>query len=420
MNQADDTLPPFPINGPNMNNFLQFASTLMGNGEGAGAGDAQSPFSFLNSPEFTQTVECMTRGLLSSLSNGSMGTPNSNNKRKRENKRLQTEEGEDDEEQEMKTKDLVLELPVTLEDMHRGKNKKITVKRKRSYEQSDGTFKIVEERHQWIVEIDRGARNDTRIVFPNEADELPGFQKGDVVVILKEQEHPVYIRCLDDLMITRNISISELFYFDTVLKLLDGSSLRIQNSANDLLSDLGYIRKVAGKGMPVPSDPDTYGDLFLQFNVVPNCEDIPVKEELRKIFPPLNEVPDDSVDTVPVELEKLEDDDYYKLDLFEEDECSESNSSDDEEESDTLHECSKEEEEDEEEEDDEEDEEDEEEEEEEEEEYQQEEEEDEEEVAEEEGNENEFQEDIEPEDIIVFKSNKKGSRIRETLDLDAC
>ena len=221
-------------------------------------------------------------------------------------------------------------------------------------------------------------------------------------------------------MITRNISISELFYFDTVLKLLDGSSLRIQNSANDLLSDLGYIRKVAGKGMPVPSDPDTYGDLFIQFNVVPNCEDIPVKEELRKIFPPLNEVPDDSVDTVPVELEKLEDDDYYKLDLFEEDECSELNCSDDEEESDTLHECSKEEEEDEEEEDDEDDEEDEEEEEEEEEEYQQEEEEDEEEVAEEEGNENEFQEDIEPEDIIVFKSNKKGSRIRETLDLDAC
>ena len=231
----------------------------------------------------------------------------------------------------MRTKDLVLELSVTLEDMYRGKNKKITVKRKRSYKQSDGTYKIVEERHQLIVDIEQGARNDTKIVFPNEADELPGFENGDVIVILKEQEHPLYIRCLDDLMINRNISISELFYFDTVLKLLDGFSVQIQNSKNNLLSDLGYIRKIVGKGMPVPSDPTKYGDLFVQFNVVPNCEVVPSKEELHHIFPPLNESPEDCVEKEAIELEKLEDDDYYKLDLFEEDECSESNenSSDD-------------------------------------------------------------------------------------------
>ena len=420
-NQAEEDT---TLNVPNINNLFQFASTLIGNNENS---DVPSPFSFLNSPEFSQTVESMTRGLLSTLTQGST----TSNRRKRN--RMVKKDAEEEEECDKKnrTKDLVLELPVSLEDMYRGKNKKITVKRKRSYEQSDGTYKIVEERHQLVVEIERGARNDTKIVFPNKADELPGFEKGDVVVILKEQEHSLYIRCFDDLMINRNISISELFYFDTVLKLLDGSFVRIQNSENDLLSDLGYIRKIIGKGMPVPSDPTKYGDLFIQFNVVPNCEVIPSKQELRNIFPPLNELPEDCNENESIELEKLEDDDYYKLDLFEEDECSESNedSSDEESESELdetqVNTSIKEGEE--EEEDDDEDENEEEEEEEDDDEDEEDDDDDDEELTEqqrdnyvEEDNDEEFKEEIQPEDIIVFKSSKKGSKIREVLDLDTC
>ena len=62
-NQADeDSI----LNVPNINNLFQLASSLMGNVD-----DNQSPFSFLNTPEFSQTVESMTQGLLSTLSQGS-------------------------------------------------------------------------------------------------------------------------------------------------------------------------------------------------------------------------------------------------------------------------------------------------------------------------------------------------------------
>ena len=301
-------LPEMPLKAPQLGDIFKMASSIMG-GNG---NDLPSPLAFINTPEFSQTVESMTRGLLESLTNGG-GFPQVN--RKKSNK---TENDEKN-----KTKDLVLELPVSLEDLYRGKNKKVTVKRKRSYEQSDGTFKIVEERHKLLIEIKKGSRNDQRIVFPNEADELPGFESGDVIIILKEQEHPVFIRCFDDLMVNRNISISELFYFDTCLTLLDGTSIRIKNTQNDLLSESGYIRKITGKGMPIPNNPTKYGDLFVQFNVVPQCDVVPSKEDLCALFPPLNVLSKEDESKEVIELDILADDDFYKLDLFEEDECDE-------------------------------------------------------------------------------------------------
>ena len=81
---------------------------------GGNGNDLPSPLAFINTPEFSQTVESMTRGLLESLTNGG-GFPQVN--RKKSNK---TENDEKN-----KTKDLVLELPVSLEDLYRGKKKKI-------------------------------------------------------------------------------------------------------------------------------------------------------------------------------------------------------------------------------------------------------------------------------------------------------
>ena len=311
-NSTDDQVPPLPempLKTPQLGDIFKMASSMMG-GNG---NDLPSPLAFINTPEFSQTVESMTRGLLESLSNGG-GYPQLNKKKSTKSKTTEND-GKN------KTKDLILELPVTLEDVYRGKNKKVTVKRKRSYEQSDGTFKIVEERHKLLIKIEKGSRNDQRIVFPHEADELPGFETGDVIIILKEQPHCTYVRCFDDLMVNCNISISELFYFDTTLPLLDGTSILIKKTQKDLLSESGYIRKIVGKGMPIPTDPTKCGDLFIQFNVVPQCDVIPCKEDLCALFPPLNDLTKEEESKKIIELDILADEDFYKLDLFEEDEC---------------------------------------------------------------------------------------------------
>jgi len=206
---------------PGVSDFMKFASSLL-----AGNNETGSIF---NSPEFTQSMESMTRALLNTLNNTSTSN-NSSNCGSANGTNLISKNTSNT----CRTKNLILQLPVTLEELYRGKQKKVTVKRKRAYEQSDKSFKIVEERKTLLVTIERGYRDDHRIVFPNEADEIPGFDTGDVVIILKEQQHNDFIRCCDDLMITRNISISELFYFDSIIKHLDGSALRIQNTVNDV------------------------------------------------------------------------------------------------------------------------------------------------------------------------------------------
>ena len=322
---TDSSTPPLPTfqNPPSFNDILK---NMMGIIDPNTSSQDNNPFNFINSPEFSQTVEQISRGLLQSLSS------NLNSDIVNDNKNNRTCSLQKKETNQKKTKNLILELAVSLEDLYRGKNKKITVKRKRTYEQSDGSFKIIEERKNLVVTIPKGARNNHRVVFPEEADEVPGFEKGDVVVVLKEKDHDQFVRCFDDIMVNITISMAELFYFDTVLKLLDGSTVRITNESDDLLSEFGSIRKLSGKGMPIPSNPTTFGDMFIQFTIVPQCDPFPDKNKLQELFPILNkQVADSDINSESLTLVKLEDDDYYKLDLFEEDKCSFFNEEDEDE-----------------------------------------------------------------------------------------
>ena len=70
--------------------------------------------SFMNSPEFSKTVEYLTKGLMENFSNDKM-TPKASHKKRTVNT-------------ENRTKDLILELPITLEEFYRGKLKKLQSK----------------------------------------------------------------------------------------------------------------------------------------------------------------------------------------------------------------------------------------------------------------------------------------------------
>ena len=201
--------------GPSFDEFIKIASSFLNNQE------SSSPLSFLNSPEFTNTVQSVTRGLFDNLSS--------------QIKYDDCDVTESDllvakqPPSKNRTRNLVLELPVTLEELYIGKRKKVIVKRKKAHEQSDGSYKIVEERHKIMIVITPGMKNDHRIVFQNEADDLPGLDRGDVIIIIKEKTHPLFTRSGDDLLVKFDISIYEMFYFDATIELLDGSVLCLKN-----------------------------------------------------------------------------------------------------------------------------------------------------------------------------------------------
>jgi DnaJ-class molecular chaperone len=67
--------------------------------------------------------------------------------------------------------------------------------------------KVVKEKKVLDVEIDKGSPNNSQYTFHGEADEFPGQEAGDVVIIVQEQSHKKFIRKGADLMIDMEITL---------------------------------------------------------------------------------------------------------------------------------------------------------------------------------------------------------------------
>lgn len=90
--------------------------------------------------------------------------------------------------------------------------------------------KVCKEKKIIEAEVDKGSPDGYNYVFHGEADEYPGTEPGDVVIIIKEMPHKQFKRKGADLLIEKEISLLEaLTGVDFVLTHLDGSKLRIKN-----------------------------------------------------------------------------------------------------------------------------------------------------------------------------------------------
>jgi DnaJ-class molecular chaperone len=164
-----------------------------------------------------------------------------------------------------KTRDICFDLNVELEDFYNGKKKKLNVKRKRIIE-VDGKQKVIEEKKKLIIPIEKGMRDEQQIRFEGEADQIPGYKPGDIIITLIENEHPVFQRDNDNLIIVKNINLYEIYNLTFEIKHLDNRILRIHKNENDALQ-LDSLRKISGEGMPSYKSRGDFGDLFIRFNL---------------------------------------------------------------------------------------------------------------------------------------------------------
>ena len=116
----------------------------------------------------------------------------------------------DDSEIYLKTRDICFDLNVDLEDFYSGKKKKLNVKRKRIIE-VDGKQQVVEEKKKLIIPIEKGMKDEQQIRFEGEADQIPGYKSGDIIITLIENEHPVFQRDSDNLIIIKNINLYQIY-----------------------------------------------------------------------------------------------------------------------------------------------------------------------------------------------------------------
>jgi len=151
------------------------------------------------------------------------------------------------------------------------------------------------ERKAIDVHIDRGMKNNEKVVFRGMADEQPNMETGDVNFVVNEKEHSLFKRKGADLLLVKELSLNQaLCGFKFVITHLDKRKVCIQSKPGEIIKALSdddkspFVKMIPDEGMPSRGNPFVKGNLYVLFKVnFPNDGDLTpdVCNVLRKVLP---------------------------------------------------------------------------------------------------------------------------------------
>ncbi|MEQ2284284.1 hypothetical protein AMECASPLE_020016 [Ameca splendens] len=154
------------------------------------------------------------------------------------------------------------DLHLSLDDLFHGCIKKIKISRRVMNE--DGPTSSIKDKIL-TIEVKPGWKEGTRIIFSKEGDQGPNSIPADIVFLVREKPHHLFIRQHNDLIYKAKISLEmALTGFSLDVQTLDGRLLTIP--VNDIV-DPSYKKVLNGEGMPLPQDPSQRGDLIIAFDI---------------------------------------------------------------------------------------------------------------------------------------------------------
>eukprot|EP00762_Andalucia_godoyi_P005536 ANDGO_00543.mRNA.1 DnaJ protein homolog len=127
--------------------------------------------------------------------------------------------------------------------------------------------KVVQEKKILEVNVDKGMSNGQKLKFSGEADQTPDLQPGDVVLVIEQQEHKLFKRQGNDLVIEKSISLADaLTGAEFLVTHLDGRKLVCRSPKGNVIQP-SEIRTIHGEGMPRHGSPFERGNLFVRFTI---------------------------------------------------------------------------------------------------------------------------------------------------------
>eukprot|EP00434_Breviolum_minutum_P039231 symbB.v1.2.034830.t1/scaffold4569.1/size37850/2 len=139
------------------------------------------------------------------------------------------------------------------------------------------------------VYVPMGSANGETILFRGKADEEPGCETGNLLVVLHEEEHPRFQRRGADLYMKMEISLAEaLIGFKRILQHLDERRVLVRSTNALPLGPRWPVKAVKGQGMPFKGQPFNFGNLFLLLKVnfptagLKNAQLLRVVQDLQK------------------------------------------------------------------------------------------------------------------------------------------
>jgi len=152
--------------------------------------------------------------------------------------------------------------------------------------------KMIDERKDFILTIEKGMRHGEKIIFEQESHQLSGKVAGNVIFVLVEQPHSTFKRRGNDLITTVTINLLEaLGGCNLTIKHLDNRSLQIKTEYGDIIKP-NEVRMIQNEGMPIHikrSSVNKKGNLYIEFNIeFPTTEFIQTKSirQLERVLPP--------------------------------------------------------------------------------------------------------------------------------------
>ncbi|XP_030009673.1 dnaJ homolog subfamily B member 13 [Sphaeramia orbicularis] len=164
----------------------------------------------------------------------------------------------------VKTQDAPIErdLHLSLDDLFHGCTKKIKISRRVMNE--DGCTSSIRDKILTIV-VKPGWKEGMKITFPKEGDQGPNNVPADIVFIVCQKSHPLFVRQNNDLIYKAQISLEmALTGFSVDVETLDGRLLNIP--INEIVHP-AYRKVVTGEGLPLFEDPSQRGNLIITFDI---------------------------------------------------------------------------------------------------------------------------------------------------------
>jgi len=127
--------------------------------------------------------------------------------------------------------------------------------------------KTTREKRILEVHVDKGMVEGQKIPFRGMADEDPGIEPGDVIIVLCEKEHDVFQRKGNELIMKMKVGLNEaLTGFSRAVKTLDDRELILTCIPGEVVKHEG-LKVAVGEGFPIYRNPFERGNLIVQFEV---------------------------------------------------------------------------------------------------------------------------------------------------------
>jgi len=133
------------------------------------------------------------------------------------------------------------------------------------------------------ISIEKGSLNGSKINISGQGDDKKGCIRGDLILVLRELQHPNFIRNGNDLIFNMDISLVEcLTGYEYNIHHLNDKIIKIKCKE---IIEIGQKSIIENMGMPILKS-NRYGNLIINYNIIyPDSLNEKQKKILKEVLP---------------------------------------------------------------------------------------------------------------------------------------